>query len=225
MKTIHYYEKLIFSMSEIEGHPVLLVHALTGCMFHCYKCFNYEELIQKKHETFYTIDDVVKMIERQENLIDYILFSGGEYLLAPLESLIHDLEKVRLMTQKKIIIYTTGYELDKMKVLVDKGLVDGFHIDMKLPYHLLTVDDFDLIEHTMGIRIKDLSLINQLIDAIGFVVKNDQGYSQVRSVKYPFLDASAFVECKSFIDQLNRLYNRNIPYFANRFLDPIKGIT
>lgn len=223
MKPIHYYENIIFSMSEIENHPVLLVHALTGCMFHCYKCFNYEELIQKKHEKFYTIDDVLQVIDRQQNLIDYILFSGGEYLLAPLESLLHDLKKVRAITDKKIIIYTTGYALDKMKVLVKEKLVDGFHIDMKLPYHLLTVDDFELIEHTMGIRLKDMTLINQLIDAVDFVVKNDHGLSQVRSVKYPFLDESAFVECKSFIDRLNRLYNRNIPYFANRFLDPTKG--
>ena len=170
MKPIHYYEKLIFSMSEIEGHPVLLVHALTGCMFHCFKCFNYEELIETKHEKFYTIDDVCKAIERQNNLIEYVLISGGEYLLAPLESLVHDLEKIRAITDRKIIVYTTGYELNKMKVLVEKKLVDGFHIDMKLPYHLLTEDDLELIEHTMGIKVKDLNLINQLIDAIDFVI-------------------------------------------------------
>ncbi len=224
MKPIKYYEKIIFSLSEIENHPVLLVHALTGCMFHCYKCFNYEELIEKKHDKFYTIDDVLKTIDRQKNIIDYILFSGGEYLLAPIESLIHDLEQVRMITDRKIIVYTTGYELDKMKELVKRKLIDGFHIDMKLPYHLLTTDDFDLIKKTMGIHVKDLKLIHKLMESIEFVVQNDKGYSQVRSVKYPFLDESAFIECKSFIDRLNRLYNRNIPYFANRFLDPSKGI-
>ena len=211
-------------MSEIEGHPTLLVHALTGCMFHCYKCFNYEELIEKKHDKFYTINDVIKTIDRQKHIIDYVLFSGGEYLLAPIDSLIHDLEKVREVTDRKIIIYTTGYELEKMKILVERNLVDGFHIDMKLPYHLLTIDDLDLVKHTMGIQVKDLKLINHLIDAIEFVVQTDRGYSQIRSVKYPFLDESAFIECKSFIDQLNSLYNKNIPYFANLFLDPTKGI-
>lgn len=224
MKPIRYYDKIIFSMSEIEGHPTLLIHALTGCMFHCFKCFNYEELIEKKHDQFYTIDDVVKTIDRQNHIVDYILFSGGEYLLAPIESLIHDLKKVRAITDHKIIIYTTGYELEKMKELVKRHLVDGFHIDMKLPYHLLSMDDLDLIEHTMGVQLKDLKMIKRLMNAIEFVVQNDSGFSQVRSVKYPFLDESAFIECKSFIDQLNSLYNKNIPYFANRFLDPAKGI-
>lgn len=217
---IKYYKKLILTFSEIENHPSLLIHGLTGCMFKCYECFNYDELVVKQHEQFYTIDDVLEYIIKQQDLFDYLLFSGGEFLLAPLEDLVEDLTKIRQATQKKIIIYTTGIELYKMQVLMDKKLVDGYHIDMKLPYHLLTIDDLDLIEHTMGIKLKDLKLINKLIEAIHFVVKNDQGLSQIRSVKYPFLDESAFVECKSFIMSLNDLYNKNIPYEAHTFIYP-----
>lgn len=216
---IHYYNKLILSLSEIEHHPSLLVHGLTGCMFHCFKCFNYDELVIKKHEDYYLIDDVITYIERQEDLFEYILFSGGEYMLAPLDDLIYDLSKIRKNTDKKIIIYTTGFELKKMIRLTELGLVDGYHIDMKLPYHLLTEDDLELIKLTMGITVHDLSIVNRLIEAIKFVVKNDQGYSQIRSVKYPFLDQSAFDECKSFIMSLNDLYNKNIPYEAHTFID------
>jgi len=216
---IHYYNKLILSLSEIEHHPSLLVHGLTGCMFHCFKCFNYDELVVKKHKDYYVIDDILNYIERQEDLFDYILFSGGEFMLAPLNDLVSDLTKIRQKTNKKIIIYTTGYELEKMKRLHDLHLVDGFHIDMKLPYHLLSINDMELIELTMGIKIKDLTLINRLIEAIKFVVQTDEGYSQIRSVKYPFLDESAFVECKSFIMSLNDLYNKNIPYEAHTFID------
>ena len=217
---IKYYKKLILTFSEIENHPSLLIHGLTGCMFKCYECFNYDELIVKEHPQFYTIEDVLEYIIKQQDLFDYLLFSGGEFLLAPLEELIEDLTKIRQATTKKIIVYTTGIELHKMQVLMDKNLVDGYHIDMKLPYHLLTIDDLDLIEHTMGIKLKDLKLIDKLIEAIKFVVKNDQGLSQIRSVKYPFLDESAFVECKSFIMSLNDLYNKNIPYEAHTFIYP-----
>ncbi|MGE4320523.1 MAG: radical SAM protein [Acholeplasmataceae bacterium] len=217
---IKYYKKLILTFSEIENHPSLLIHGLTGCMFKCYECFNYDELIVKEHPQFYTIEDVLEYIIKQQDLFDYLLFSGGEFLLAPLEDLIEDLTKIRQATTKKIIVYTTGIELHKMQVLMDKNLVDGYHIDMKLPYHLLTIDDLDLIEHTMGIKLKDLKLIDKLIEAIKFVVKNDQGLSQIRSVKYPFLDESAFVECKSFIMSLNDLYNKNIPYEAHTFIYP-----
>ncbi|MFA6801263.1 MAG: 4Fe-4S cluster-binding domain-containing protein [Acholeplasmataceae bacterium] len=215
---IKYYKKLILSLSEIQGHPSLLIHGLTGCMFHCYECFNYDELVVKKHDEYYLIDDVIEYIVRQKDLFEYILFSGGEFMLASLEDLEEDLSKIKAISDKKIIVYTTGVELHKMKVLTEKKLIDGFHIDMKLPYHLLTLDDLDLIELTMGIKIKDLTLIEKLIESLHFVVKNDQGISQIRSVKYPFLDESAFIECKSFIMSLNDLYNKNIPYEAHTFI-------
>jgi len=217
---IKYYNKLILSMSEIEDHPSLLIHGLTGCMFKCYHCFNYEELIEKEHTSYYTIKDLINYIERQSDLFEYILFSGGEYMLAPLEFLIEDLTRIKQITNKPIIVYTTGIELAKMKKLDELRLVDGYHIDMKLPYHLLTDQDFDLVEMTMGIRVKDLSLFNKLLESITFVAQTDRGFSQIRSVKYPFLDESAFHECKSFIDMLNDKYNKNIPYFANKFIYP-----
>lgn len=219
---IKYYNKLILSLSEIENHPSLLVHGLTGCMFHCFECFNYDELITKKHDKYYTVDDLIDYMIKQQDLFEYILFSGGEYMLASLEDLQHDLSKIKNAVDKKIIIYTTGYDLKKMKALNEKKLVDGFHIDMKLPYHLLSADDFDLIELAMGIKVKDLKLIQNLMDSIEYVVKNDQGLSQIRSVKYPFLDDSAFIECKSFINHLNDLYNKNIVYEAHTFIYPEK---
>jgi len=217
---IKYYNKLILSLSEIEDHPSLLIHGLTGCMFKCYHCFNYEELVETKHTSFYTVNDLVNYIERQSDLFEYILFSGGEFMLAPLEFIIEDLTQIKRITQKPIIIYTTGIELEKMKKLHELNLVDGYHIDMKLPYHLLTENDYDLVEMTMGIRVTDLSLFKKLLDSISFVAQTDQGFSQVRSVKYPFLDESAFHECKSFIDMLNDKYNKNIPYLANKFIYP-----
>ncbi len=217
---IKYYNKLILTLSEIEGHPSLLIHGLTGCMFHCFKCFNYKDLIETEHEDYYVVDDLIKYILRQKDLFDYLLFSGGEFMLASLEDLINDLSKIKAVTDKKIIIYTTGIQLEKMKVLKEKGLVDGFHIDMKLPYHLLNVEDLELVELAMGIKLKDLTLINKLIQAIDFVVETDQGLNQIRSVKYPFLDESAFDACKSYITKLNKKYDKDVPYEAHTFIYP-----
>jgi hypothetical protein len=35
-KMIKYYNKIILSLAEITAHPVLLIHGLTGCAFHCF---------------------------------------------------------------------------------------------------------------------------------------------------------------------------------------------
>lgn len=217
---IRYLPKLMLTLDEIKDEPSLLIHALTGCMFHCFRCFNYEELVERSHDEVYQIDDVVTYIDKQEHLFDNIILSGGELMLAPLESLISDLRLIKMTTTKPVIVYTTGLELAKMKQLHELGLVDAYHIDMKLPYHLLTADDYDLIEMTMGIRLRSLDLIKRLEEALAFVVETDTGKSQIRSVRYPFLDETAFEECKSHVDALNHRYNKSTPYFVNTFIDP-----
>ena len=215
---IKYYKNLLLTLTEIKGHPALLVHALTGCSFRCFHCFNVKELIDKEHDEYYLIDDVIKYVVRQKDLFEYIVFSGGEFLNAPIDDLENDLARVRKVSNKPIIIYTNGTNYDKMKFLSDKELVDGFHIDMKLPYHLLTEEDFDLVELTLGLRLKNLLLFKKLLKAIVYAVSNDCGYSKVRSVRYPFLSDSAFEENRSFIESLNNKYKKSVPYEVNDFI-------
>ena len=215
---IKYYNKIILSLSEINQHPVLLIHGLTGCAFNCFHCFNQDELIKNIPSEHYQIDDVIKTIKQQANLYDYIVFSGGEFLRAPLASLRHDLTLVKQASIKPIIVYTTGVEFEKMRTLFFEGLIDGFHVDMKLPYHLLSEDDFDLIELTMGIAITNFTLFDKLLEAIEFTVAYDKGYNRIRSVRYPFMSESAFEENYRYIYELNRRYGKSIPYDVNPFI-------
>jgi len=215
---ITYYKHVEISFSEVKEKSVLLLFGLTGCMFHCYKCINYVELIQKKHDQYYTIEDILHIIQLEEALFDWIILSGGEYLMAPVSKIIDDLEKIKKMTRKPIIIYTTGYYLEKMELLWKKRLVEGFHVDMKLPYHLLTSDDHEIIKYTIGksLHTKD---IQTLIKAIDFTVSHDSGFNQIRSVRYPHLDESAFDECRLFIQKLNEKYQKQTPYEVHPFYD------
>ncbi len=215
---IKYYKNLLLTLTEIKGHPALLVHALTGCSFRCFHCFNVKELIDKKHDEYYLIDDVIKYVVRQKDLFEYIVFSGGEFLNASIDDLTSDLEQVRLVSDKPIIVYTNGTNYDKMKVLSERGLVEGYHIDMKLPYHLLNEEDFDLAELTLGVRLNDLSLFKKLLRSIAFTIKSDCGYSKVRSVKYPFLSESAFEQNRAYIESLNDKYEKAVPYEVNDFI-------
>jgi len=215
---IKYYNKLILSLSEITKHPVLLIHGLTGCAFHCFHCFNYKELIEQTPIETYGIEDVLQFVKSQDALYDYIVFSGGEFLRASLDDLRTDFGMIRAASAKPIIIYTTGVELNKMKTLAREGLVDGFHIDMKLPYHLLNEDDFELVEQTMGVAVTNLSLFDKLLDAFEFVVAYDKGYSRIRSVRYPFLHESAFEANRMYVHELNHRYGKNVPYDVNPFI-------
>lgn len=215
---IRYYKNLILTLSEIPEKPTLLIHALTGCSLRCYQCFNYEELVCAPNEYYYVIDDILNYIKRQEDLFDLIVLSGGEYLNAPISDLKDDLNKVRSVTNKPIIIYTNGTNYEKMVILSKLNLVDGYHIDMKLPYHLLTKEDEELVELTLGKKISDLEFFQNILKSIEHVVRSDKGYSQVRSVKYPFMNESAFDENKIYVDNLNKTYQKEVPFKVNEFV-------
>lgn len=215
---IKYYPKVQFTLAEITGKSVLLIHGLTGCMFNCYKCFNYDEIVMKKHEVFYTIDNIIDIVITHKNIINTIVFSGGEFLLAPIEDIMQDLKRLKAISTCLIIVYTTGYFLDKMRTLWHHDLVDGFHIDLKLPYHLLNETDDELIQYTLGISLHQKK-IYQLEQAILWTVEHDRGMNQIRSVKYPFLDETAFDECKRWIDELNLKYGKHTPYEVHPFFD------
>jgi hypothetical protein len=109
-----------------------------------------------------------------------------------------------------------------MKTLFELKLVDGFHLDMKLPYHLLTMDDLDLVELTMGLKLENLDLFVTLLKAVDYVVATDLGFNRIRTVRYPFASDSSFEESQSYINDLNKKYNKKVPYDINPFVYPEK---
>lgn len=216
---IKYYDNLLLTFAEIKNHPSLLIHAFTGCPFHCFHCFNYDEIVSNPGEgKYYPLTHVLDYINKQKDLFDYIIFSGGEYLNASLEDLIHDLGEVKKITSKPVIIYTSGFAPEKMRRLVDLSLVDGFHLDMKLPFHLLGEEDFPLMTKAMGVKSGHQSVIDNFLKTVEFVISSDRGLNKIRTVRYPFLDASAFDENRLFINELNGKYGKKVPYETNPFI-------
>jgi pyruvate-formate lyase-activating enzyme len=163
------------------------------------------------------MDDICEYIKRNDFLFESIVLSGGEYLISPLDTLMHDLTKLRNSTNKKIIIYTNGMFPEKMIAI--KDLVDGFHTDMKLPYHLLDIyEDEEIIKTTLGIMANQ-TILDKLNKSIELTVKLDKGNNQIRSVKYPFMNESAFEENMDHIKKLNNTYVKNTKYYINSFVE------
>lgn len=215
---IKYFDKLLLSLSEIENHPILLVHALCGCQLRCFHCLNRNELIEKYHEHYYTIRDVIDYAQKQNLLFDYIVFSGGEFLLSSLDDLISDLTILRNEVKKPVIVYTNGIAYEKVVELHQRGLVDGFHVDMKLPFHLLTSEDFDLAELTLGIPLRDMSIPQRILQTLEYIISVDQGFNRIRSVRYPFLGPEAFSENRRWVENMNQKYGKHVPYDVNSFV-------
>lgn len=184
----------------------------------CYQCFNYEALV---HNPVDVCDEeyILEQIKTNEKIFDAVILSGGEFLLNKIEDIIYFVTAIRKIYNGLIIVNTNGTQPNKMKILIDQELVDGFHSDMKLPYYLLDAyEDQELIKLTVGKELNQNS-IDEIIKSIEYTIQYDKGFSQIRSVKYPFMNESSFDVDRFYIERLNKKYNKNTHYYINEFID------
>lgn len=214
---IGFSKNIIRSFKDLPDKISLVIHSI-GCNFKCYQCFNYETLVRNPSDV---CDEqyILDQIKLNGYLVDAIIISGGEFLLNNLDDIILFLARVENIFDGFIIINTNGTSPDKIQELSEYNYVHGFHTDMKLPYHLLNLqEDAELIVETIGKKIL-MNDINSILKSIEYTIKYDQGYSQIRSVKYPFQHLSAFEENQKYIDLLNKKYNKQTKYFVNEFIE------
>lgn len=214
-----FYKKLTRVFDDLPYHTTLLIHSLVGCPMKCVGCHNYDEIIANTPKDYYTDDDIISHIEQNGFLFDAVMFSGGEFLLEGIDKISNLLLDVREIFEGKIIVNTNGMFPDKIDFLLRNSLVDGIHVDMKLPYHLLDVkEDKDIYRAIMGIN-PTKQIVDDLLNSIELVIKSDTTLSQVRTVKYPMLSDEFFKETELYVNELKTKYNSNVPYFQNEFMD------
>ena len=208
------------SYKDIPNKVSLILHSVNcKCNFKCFGCFNYEDLILKDHINFYNEKDILNIIENSKDIIDVIIFSGGEFLLHSLEDIESICLKIKDKFNKKIVIYTNGTQYEKVKYLINNKIIDGLHIDMKLPYNLMdSEEDKDIFKSILGIELKENDM-NNILQSMELIIKHNSEYSQVRTVKYPILPIDFFDEIKVYIEELNKKYNSNVQYYLNEYID------
>ncbi|HDK7176523.1 TPA: radical SAM protein [Clostridium botulinum] len=216
---MRFYKNIIRSYVDLPNNISMLIHSIScGCNLKCYGCFNYNDLIVNPPNEYYTEEDILNIIRKQGFMFDAIIFSGGEFLLEDIKDIEDLLKNIKKEFTGKIIIYTNGTNPNKVEYLLNKKLVDGFHVDMKLPYHLLDVKkDKDIFKVIIGF-IPTQNMINNILKTTNIIVKNGSKYNQIRTVRYPVLTDDYFKEIKLYIKQLEERYNKKIQYKLNEFI-------
>ncbi len=212
-----FYKNIIRTFNDLPNHSSLLIHSLIGCNLKCFGCHNYSEIVAKKHPNYYTEAEILKQIAQNGFMFDAVIFSGGEFLIEDLKSLERFLNNLRELFSGHIIINTNGTYPEKIEYLLNHKLVSGFHIDMKLPYHLLDpIKDQDIYQAILGVRLNK-RLQEKILTSIEIVVKDNSPYSQIRTVKYPLLTNEFFRETQEYLYHLNLSYHSQVPYHLNDF--------
>lgn len=98
-----------------------------GCNFRCPFCHN-KHLVFLGNEKEIESAKIMQYLESRKNILDGICISGGEPLLHEgIEDFLREIRKTNL----KIKLDTNGSFPDKLKSIVDEGLVDYVAMDVK----------------------------------------------------------------------------------------------
>lgn len=216
-----FYPHFVRTFTDLPGRTSLLVHAWNGCNLRCMDCHNYPTLIAAPPVGALNAHQVIQRISKSGSLFDAVLLSGGEFLMANLLAISQFLSELRACYEGEIIVFTNGTFPDKLSHLIDHRLIDGVHLDLKLPFHCLEEeqDGAALFRTVLGIPYSQ-SVCARAIRSAHIVVRHNAPSSQIRTVCYPPLAPRHFAAIRSFVASLNRQYRSQIPYAINPFYTP-----
>ena len=116
-----------------------------GCNFKCPFCHNRDLVFLDENENEIPLDDIFSFLNERKNILDGVCISGGEPLLQKgLKDFIIQVKKLGL----SIKVDTNGSQYEKLKELIDEGLIDYVAMDIKnsKDKYAMTIDvnGFDL---------------------------------------------------------------------------------
>ena len=111
-----------------------------GCNFRCPFCHNKNLLMDTNGDGIIDENEVLNYLKKRKGLVDGICISGGEPLLQrDIESFIKKIKEIGV----KVKLDTNGSNPQKLKKLIDMGLIDYVAMDIK--------NDFSNYDKTSGV--------------------------------------------------------------------------
>jgi pyruvate formate lyase activating enzyme len=133
-------------------HKSACILWFAGCNMRCLYCYNPEIVLGKGNFSF---EKTLSFLHSRKNLLDAIVFSGGECLLHKnIVPLISEVKKMGFLVK----IDTNGSSPEVIKQLINKSLIDYIALDYKAPkskFQAITQSDlYDSFEDTLDIILK-----------------------------------------------------------------------
>jgi len=99
-----------------------------GCNFRCPFCHNKQLVFLNHNETEISKQEILDYLNDRKKILDGVAITGGEPLLQPgIQSFLKDVRKIGM----KIKLDTNGTFFEKLKEIVEEGLVDYVAMDIK----------------------------------------------------------------------------------------------
>ncbi len=99
-----------------------------GCNFRCPFCHNSALVVNTSKTEVLSNDDIFEFLKKRVGLLDGVCVTGGEPLIQ--EGCEEFISKIKALGYK-VKLDTNGYHPDKLKKLVEEGLIDCVAMDIK----------------------------------------------------------------------------------------------
>ena len=124
-----------------------------GCNMRCPFCHNASLVTHIDSENTFSVDEVLDYLEKRQGILEGVCITGGEPLLQPdIKEFIAEIKKLGYSVK----LDTNGTFPEKLKELVNEGLVDYVAMDIK--------NSKAKYKETAGINNLDLSKIEESVD-------------------------------------------------------------
>lgn len=133
-----------------------------GCNLRCPFCHNSRLVIDPEKTSEYSVDEILAYLKKRQGILDGVAITGGEPLLQP--DIDEFIKKVRELGFA-VKLDTNGTFPDRLKALVEQGLLDYVAMDVK--------NSPSGYSETVGIGGYDISKIKE---SIGFLLENKVDY-------------------------------------------------
>ena len=182
-----------------------------GCNFRCPFCHNKNLLMDTNGDGIIDENEVLDYLKKRKGLVDGICISGGEPLLQrDIESFIKKIKEIGV----KVKLDTNGSNPQKLKKLIDMGLIDYVAMDIK--------NDFSNYDKTSGV---DNINIENIKKSIEIIENSNIEYEFRTTIVKQFHDVGKLEKIIQYIGPNARYYIQNYRDCSNVLQSGLNGFS
>ena len=181
-----------------------------GCNMRCPFCHNRSLVFLNENDADISTSDILDYLQTRNKVLDGICITGGEPLLhAGIKDFIIKVREMNLQVK----LDTNGSQFDRLKELVDEGLIDYVAVDIK--------NCPEKYPMTIGLETYDISEIKKTRD---YLLENHVDYEFRTTVVEQFHDVDDIKKIGEFIKGAKRYFLQNFEDHGSCIQEGLSGV-
>ena len=182
------------TLLDFPGHVACTIFT-SGCNYRCPFCHNASLALSRDEGADYSEEEILDFLKKRTGILDGVAITGGEPLIWPdIIDLLRKIKEIGFMVK----LDTNGTFPDRLKEIIDEGLVDYVAIDIK--------NSPEKYAQTVG---KDDALLDKLRESVNILMNGGVDYEFRTTVVDELHTAEDIKKIGEFIKGAKRWFLQN----------------